>query len=126
MSAPDELFGIHDVVRRLKQAYAKSNGANLTDLEVESLVHAFDELKDWNDESDPETYRREPKNMPTEPVAGVMVDYAMAGTQIDKAMHHLDEGLPSGQRRRSETAFQLLRTNVFLLEKWMRARGYHV
>jgi hypothetical protein len=80
-------------------------------------------------ERDPEKFRRELKSLETNPIQvadGIMLDYAMAGTLIDRAVHHLDEALPTGQKRRGELAFALLRQGVDELAVWMRAVGYVV
>lgn len=79
-------------------------------------------------DSSPEVYRREETTMDASPLkpSEIQLDYAFAGTKIDAAKHHLDEGLPNGQKRRSEAAFRLLRTGVEELGVWMRAKGYDV
>lgn len=75
---------------------------------------------------DPEDYRRETPTMRTEPIRAEIVDYSTAGLHIDKAMHHLNEALPIGQRMRAESSMRLLRRGVEELAVWMRARGYDV
>ena len=75
---------------------------------------------------DPEPYRREQPTMDTNPLPGIAIDYAFAGTKIDVALHHLDEGLPVGQRIRCELAFKLLQAGVAELHDWMKQKGYSV
>lgn len=74
-----------------------------------------------------EVFRREQPSMPTTPLNqqqfGIL-DYSVAAGKIDRAVHHLDEGLPTGQRQRCEQAFKLLREGVEELGVWMRATGY--
>lgn len=79
---------------------------------------------------DPEAYRREKPSCSTMPLqvdqGAAPLDYASAGVLIDKAMSHLDEALPTGQKFRGETAMKLLHRGVEELSVWMRARGYDV
>lgn len=77
-------------------------------------------------EKDPEVFRREPKNMSSLPVNTPILDYAQAGTLIDKAMHHLNESLPNGQKRRTETAFAMLEDGCAAMRVWLRQSGYEV
>lgn len=53
-------------------------------------------------------------------------DYAGPTLKIQRAMFHLDEALPSAQKERSETAYQLLREGFDELGAWLRARGVKV
>lgn len=104
------LSGIHtkvllDYVGRLE--------AQVADLHAETIF-------------DPETFRREVPVLDATPVHGLLVDYGSAGTSIDKAMGHLNEGLPGGQKRRCETAYALLNKGAQELGVWMRAKGYRV
>lgn len=78
-------------------------------------------------EADPEVFRREPRTMETGPMAQMLpLDYATAGTLIDRAISHLDESLVLGQKRRTETSLNMLRKGVDELFVWCRARGYNV
>jgi hypothetical protein len=71
----------------------------------------------------PEAYRREAPSITTTPLPE-FVDYGTAGGMIDRAVHHLDEGLPLGQRRRCALAYALLVRGTNDLGNWMRAKGY--
>lgn len=73
---------------------------------------------------DPEQYRREPATLDAVPVRGLSFDYSHAGTLIDRAVHHLDEGLPNGQYLRCKFAFAMLKRGTYELEVWMDAKGY--
>lgn len=73
---------------------------------------------------DLEQYRREPATLDAVPVKNLSFDYGHAGTLIDRAVHHLDEGLPNGQHLRCKHAFAVLKRGVYELEQWMSAKGY--
>lgn len=76
-----------------------------------------------------EVNRREPGGtMSSVPLPGgnPNFDWAAAGSKIDFAMSHLDEGLPNGQEERCRHAFMLLRMGVEELGCWLRANGVHV
>lgn len=73
-----------------------------------------------------EQYRREPKTMGTEPINAAVPDYANSAGLVSQAMHHLDEALPTGQKRRAELAHRMLTQGVQELSMWMRAKGYDV
>lgn len=115
-----------DVLNKLRDRLVKLPGADvsLTAAEAQSLVDLLSE-----DDNDPERYRREQPSMSTTPIKlsdEVFLDYAIAGTLIDNATHHLDEALPTGQKRRAELAFRRLRRGVDELAVWLRAKGYEV
>lgn len=77
------------------------------------------------DPNHPEAYRRERKGFDTTPIPGV-VDYGISGTSIDNAIHHLNESLPVGQKRRTELAFKQLAVAVAQLHDWLAAKGLEV
>ena len=94
-----------------------------------ALVQYIDHLritKAAGIDQDPELYRRERPSVPTTPVNTPITDYATAGLYVQRAMHHLDEALPTGQRTRAELAMHMLRRGTEELAVWMRARGYTV
>lgn len=77
----------------------------------------------------PEAYRREKPTLNAQPIAALTcygIDYASAGNLIDQAIHHLDEALPVGQKRRAELAFAMLDKGVEQLRVWMREKGYEI
>lgn len=82
--------------------------------------------------TDPEHFRREAPSASTLPLGPTEddrrrpLDYATAGMAVQRAMHHLDESLPTGQRRRGELAYRMLREGTDDLGVWMRRRGYRV
>lgn len=93
---------------------------------METLMTADELVKPLED---PEPYRREKPTMdacPVERLARVGIDYATAGTLIDRGVHHLDEALPVGQKKRAELAFRMLESGVDQLRIWMQAKGYSV
>jgi len=76
-----------------------------------------------------EAFRREQPSMRTTPLTAEefgLLDYSTAGGKIDRAIMHLDEGLPTGQRQRCEAAYKLLAEGIQELGVWMRAAGYKV
>lgn len=70
-----------------------------------------------------EDNRREEHTVPAQPIRGI-TDYAPASQWIETAMHHLDEGLPNGQKERCEAALGLLALGFLELWEWCEARGY--
>lgn len=73
-----------------------------------------------------EKFRREPNGgFNTFPrMDGVPeADWANYGRMVDLAVHHLNEGLPGGQKQRVEYAMELLRTGYEGLKRELRARG---
>lgn len=73
-----------------------------------------------------ESHRRELATMDATPVAPLTLDYSGPGMFIQRAMHHLDEALPNGQRLRAEIAYRMLQRGTAELGVWMRAKGYDV
>lgn len=119
-----------EIVGQLRDMYKNGTGAALRNAEIGRLLQSvtpegvvYDDLL----AQDPETFRREKPSVSTNPiVAPTIVDYASAGTKIDKAMSHLNEGLPGGQKMRCATAYALLDQGTVELGDWMRARGFPV
>lgn len=68
-----------------------------------------------------EKLRHEPRNFVPDPIPGV-IDYAMAAGWVARALHHLDEALPSGQRARTLVALELMEQGVKHLRKWVDAK----
>jgi hypothetical protein len=78
-------------------------------------------------EKNPEHFRREPSTMDSIPLKDTAIpDYSTAGGLIDRGKSHLDESIPNGQRRRTETAYAQLLRGVMELGVWLRAKGYDV
>lgn len=73
-----------------------------------------------------EQQRREKPTLNAWPLNGhpELRDYAGSGAMISAAIHHLDEGIPTGQKRRVELALDLLVTGAHDLTAWLRAKGY--
>lgn len=77
-----------------------------------------------------EALRREPPDPHLSPGSavplpgGALLDYAGAALKVDLAVHHLDEALPTAQRRRAVLAYTVLRLGVEELHAWMLMRGY--
>jgi hypothetical protein len=53
-----------------------------------------------------------------------LFDYSVPCNGIDAAIHHLDEGLPIGQKQRVAAAFNALEYSVEELKLWLTAKGY--
>jgi hypothetical protein len=137
MHAPDELFPEltdaqlmsgaaaqhREAGSRLLEALRETISDQATGLNAQAAIIARLNARD------PEAFRREQPSISTYPLRPEEVqqlDYSMAGNLIDRAKHHLDEGLPGGQRHRCELAMRQLRRGVEELAVWMRARGYDV
>lgn len=146
---PDEVFSITEVLNNLRTARISGNGsAHLNMMEVDSLLEYIEASSGVNrcwEESlrtDPEDFRREKPSLDATPVRDKSiasdrrssttsvyvstVDYGSAGNLLDRAIHHLDEALPTGQKRRAELAFAMLRQGCEELGVWLRAKGYKV
>jgi 8-oxo-dGTP diphosphatase len=86
---------------------------SLSDSDRQELIHAT------------EAHRRERKTFDTSPIPGFTGrDYAAAATMIQMAMHHLDESIPNGQKRRTELAMELMEHGIADLHDWLTAKGY--
>lgn len=127
------IITVADVLIRMRMLPVHLNQLSLNAAEVRILLDWISalELGDGTfkaplpaEGEDPETYRREKPTLDACPLPDDSVDYGVAGTSIDKAMHHLDEGLPNGQRLRSATAYALLAQGVRDLGLWMKKKGY--
>lgn len=64
--------------------------------------------------------RHEQKNLDVCPIPGIE-DYSVAGIAIEKAMQHLNEGIPNGQRERCMLALGLLESGVTVMAEWLVA-----
>jgi len=127
---PDELFGVASALLRMRAMPAHHNNHSLNRMEVESLLRWFDThsavhaaISSISTDTNPERFRREAPSIDGTPLREG-IDYATAGNMVDRAMHHLDEGLPLGQRVRCRLAYGLLAQGVEALGQWMRAKGY--
>jgi hypothetical protein len=74
---------------------------------------------------DAEAHRREKPTLDAQPLVG-LVDYAAAGTMLQLGIHHWDESIPTGQKRRTELAAQLVTEGVVDTLQWLKAKGYDV
>lgn len=74
-----------------------------------------------------EAQRRELPTLSVSPFENdLMIDYATAAQMIATAMHHLDESLPGGQRKRTEVAMMLATIGLKALGVWLEAKGCEV
>lgn len=55
-----------------------------------------------------------------------LVDYAEFTNMIDRAVHHLDEGLPCGQEKRVAAAILVLEFAAVALKTWCMTKGYRL
>lgn len=120
-NSPDELFSATTALSRMRKARDERREQTLHYMEIESLLRLFDAPSDLI--GNPEEFRREKPSLDAVPLPG-MEDYGPAGNAIDRAVHHLDEGLPMGQRQRCALAFGMLCRGVQDLAVWMEAKGY--
>ena len=67
--------------------------------------------------------RREKPGFDPGPTTVTVPDWASSAGKIERAMSHLNEALPGGQRRRTALAMIQLQEGVQELAVWLRARG---
>lgn len=123
---------IEEVLERLHEMKPHSNMHTLNREEVDTLLAVLYERKlpfsvprTPADAEDAETYRREKPSLDAVPLKDPnILDYGQCCTKIDLAIHHLDEGLPLGQKTRCRLAYYNLNRGVYELGTWMQNKGY--
>jgi hypothetical protein len=73
-----------------------------------------------------EAFRQEPKTFDPGPLPGSITDYAPTGQIIEQAVAHLRESIPSGQRQRTEAAWEALRLVAPIHQEWLHKKGLQV
>ena len=125
------LEDLESAMKRLRGLSEIHNMVTLNKAEVHALLDALEGKTDSAPAEPPkllpdvlENYRREKPGLDAIPLPNSQYDYSRAGTLIDKAIHHLDEGLPNGQKKRCAIAFNMLEVGVYELKQYMLAKGY--